>query len=177
MKDLDKKYMFLAGMLLMPFLVMAQLGSAETQISLNLQQLVSLEIGNSNVTIPMYLPAHFENGNSTSLITNHLQVNATSGYIIKVRAEQETFTVDGAPSTVPVNTIQLSITSNSGSGITNLTPVYMSENQVNVISSNANQTLESFNAMYAIPANKTNEFVGKPGGNYTTTLIYTIVPQ
>lgn len=167
----------MVGLFFLPFLVSAQLGSSETEISLNLQQILSLEIGTTNVSIPMYLPAHFENGNETAHLVNHLQVSATSAYIIKVRAEQETFTVDGAPSSVPVNTIQLSITPNSGTGITNLTPSNMSDSDVQIINSNANQIQQTYNAVYAIPQNKTNEFVGKPGGNYTTALIYTIVAQ
>jgi hypothetical protein len=177
LKDLDKKYRFLVGVLLMPFIAMAQLGSAEAEINLNLQQILSLEIGTTNVTIPMYLPAHFENGNATAPLNNHIQVNATSAYTIKVRAEQDTFTVDGAPSTVPINTIQLSVSANAGTGITVLTPSNMSDSDVQIINSNANQIQQSFNAIYAIPQNKANEFLGKPGGNYTTTLIYTIVPQ
>ncbi|HZH70548.1 MAG TPA: hypothetical protein VFD80_08870 [Flavobacteriaceae bacterium] len=157
--------------------VRGQIGSAEAQVNLSLAQVMSVEVGHNSVVIPMDLPVHFQNGNSSGELINHLQVNSILPYFLRVRAEESTFSLDGMVTPLPVSVIRIDATVNSGTGVTTATPLYLSASSGDVLQSTANEVSQSFNVSYSIPQAQTSSFLNREPGVYTTTVIYTIVPQ
>jgi hypothetical protein len=164
-------------MLLVVPKAVAQISTAESEVNLQLEQILSVEISQSSVSIPMNTPAHYLQGSSSQEITNHLQVSATSSYVLRVRTEDEYFNLDAGLSTLPVSTVRLNLTDNGATGVTVLTPVSLSNSDTDVASSGANEIVQYYNAVYEIPQSQTQSYINKEDGNYTTTVIYTIVPQ
>lgn len=155
----------------------AQIGSAESEVNLVLQGVSSVEIGQSSVSIPMNIPIHFLQGNSTGTLNNHISVNSTSPYSLQVRTTEGVFNLNSNLTTLPVNVVQLSVSVNTGTGITLLPPINLSNTNTDILTSSANEALQTFDAVYIIPQSETDQFLNREEGNYTTTLIYTIMPQ
>lgn len=156
---------------------LAQIGSAEAQVNLHLQQVLSVQVSQASVSIPMNTPVHYLQGNSTPQLTNHLQVSATASYVLRVRTENDYFNLNSGISTLPVNTVQLKLTENGATGVNVLTPKSLSSTDTDIVTSNANEVVQNFNATYEIPQSETENYLNREEGSYSTTVIYTIVPQ
>ncbi|WP_121667432.1 hypothetical protein [Mesonia aquimarina] len=170
-------------LLFFPMLVKAQIGSAQSQVNLIVNELMSVEVAQSSVMINMNLPSHFRFGNNSGTQSNHVRVTTTSNYTLSVSTTNQYFTLNGLSTSLPVSTIQVeasvgNLNPNVNGGDINVnSSVALNASKVNLLSSVSPETSQAFDVKYVIPTNTVANFLDLPSGNYKTTVIYTIIPQ
>lgn len=183
-----KKFVKIASFAIIAFA--ANTASAQTEAStllrVNLQDAYSIIIpeAQNEVTINMTLPTHFQNGNSSDIQSNHLQVSASDDFEVKVSAQGNL--VFGSE-TIPVNTVTVTPTAGTflGTGddpgiASSFTPSPIPMNLdpaagTTIISSSTGD-LRGYDMLYTIPASETSEYLNRPAGVYTATVVYAIYP-
>ncbi len=106
---------------------------------------------------------------------NALKVNANTDYHVKVKSLQGTF-MSGQGNTLPLNTIQVSLTLSSGNSAA-VFPIWLGANSQKIASGGSTQgTIAYYNIKYASKPNDPN-FIISEKDNYYTTLQYEITPQ
>ncbi len=169
-----------------PAIAFSQIGSAETQVNVLIGQVLSIQVSQPSVNIDMGLSTHFINGNSSAQQTNHIQITSNNGYEVSVRSASQFFSLNGNTSTLPVNTIMVQTTLGDDLTGTNSSPssslsvngsVPLSTSDATVITSGEGESARGFHVTYSIPASQTGSYLNKEPGTYTTSIIYTVVPQ
>lgn len=169
-----------------PAIAFSQIGSAETQVNVLIGQVLSIQVSQPSVNIDMGLTSHFINGNSSAQQSNHVQITSNNGYEVSVRSATEFFSLNGNTTTLPVNTIMVHTEigddltgggSNPPASLSVNGSVPLSTGNATVITSGEGESARGFNVTYTIPASQTNNYLNKEPGTYSTSIVYTIVPQ
>lgn len=151
-----------------------------------MNQVHSITVSQPSVTINMSQPSHFIGGNSSGQQSNHVQVTSSTGYQVTVKASTQYFSLNGNATSLPVNTIgvQAAIGSdltNTGapipSGLTASPQVMLSTVPATIVTSPTGEWGRGFHVNYVIPATQSPVYLNKAPGTYTTTVMYTLVPQ
>lgn len=151
-----------------------------------MNQVHSITVSQSSVSINMSQPSHFLAGNSSGQQANHVQVISSTGYQVTVKAGTQYFSLNGSVTTLPVNTIAVQTTVGSDltntntsppSGITATPQVVLSTAPATIATSPSGEWGRGFNVNYVIPATQSPSYLNKAPGTYTTTVVYTLVPQ
>lgn len=164
----------------------AQLGSGQSQVNLIIIQALSIEVAQPSVSIDMAQTSHFLNGSASGQQSNHVQVVATTGYEVSVKSVTEFFSFSGNSTTLPVSTI--AVQTQTGSDLTgsNSAPpaglqvvpqVMLSTSATPVATCTSGEGGRGFHVNYAIPTTQTPKFLNRNPGTYTTTIVYTLLPQ
>lgn len=111
----------------------------------------------------------YKNGVSITM-TNHLNVSSTVPYDITVKASGATLT-SASGNTLPVNLIKIE----GGAGQSGIIPVTLSATAQKIVSASAPAIDRKLNIKYSIPSAQATQLLNKAGGDYTTTVTYTIV--
>lgn len=165
---------------------MSQVGSAETQVNIVINQVQSIEVAQPSVNINMNQPSHFKNGNSSGQQSNHVKVISSAGYQVTVKASTQYFSLNGSVTTLPVNTIALKTTVGTNLSNTNTAPpaglIVIPQTTVSslpstIIASPSGEYGRGYNVEYSIPAQKASAYINRTPGSYTTTVVYTLIPQ
>ncbi|MFD0699484.1 hypothetical protein [Myroides pelagicus] len=154
--------------------------SATTNLNVNLADIYELTVNDPSVNIDMNTVEHFQHGNTSGELANHVQVTATQKYEVKVVASSD-LTNNGI--TIPVNTVEVRVKGNTnlakGSAPANFTATH-NVAALNTTESNAIITTTSGSAKmgyaieYAIPAEQTAAYTDKAEGTYSTTVTYNL---
>ena len=169
-----------------PTVAYTQIGSAETQVNVLIGQVLSIEIMQPSVNIQMGMAPDFINGAESGNQNNYIKVTSNSAYCVTVRALTGTFSNNGNNTTLPVNTINIQTTlgddltgagAASPPGLQTMPNTPLSENEMTIINSPVGESARGFNIKYKIPGGQSNAYLNRPPGNYTTQVIYSIVPQ
>lgn len=164
----------------------SQIGSAETQVNVLISQVLSIEVMQPSVNIQMGMMPDFINGADSGQQSNHIKVTSNTAYSVTIRAVTGTFSNNGNNTTLPVNTIQVETTvgddlTGSGdpvpSGLQAMPNTPLSENESTIINSPVGESARGFNINYRIPGGQTNAYLNRPPGTYTTSIVYSIIPQ
>lgn len=162
--------------------------TASTLLRVNLQDAYSIVIpaAQNQVTIDMILPAHFQNGNSAPLQSNHLQVSASDEFEVKVAATAD---LNFGSEFIPVSTVSVTPTAGTflGAGtdpgidssfpaLPVPIPVNLDATAGTTIITSGSGDIRGYNMLYSIPASETSEYLNRPAGIYTTTVVYAIMP-
>lgn len=161
----------------------AQIGSAQSQVNLVVNELMSVEVAQPSVMINMNLPSHFRFGNNSGVQNNHVRVTTTSNYTLAVSTTNQYFTINGLSTSLPVSSIEVEASigdlnpNMNSADVTIHSGVSLNASKVNLLSSISPETSQTFDVNYVIPTNRVDNFLDLPSGNYRTTIIYTIIPQ
>lgn len=169
---------------LCPVIALSQIGSAAAQVNVIIAaQALSIEVAQPSVTIQMGQTSHFIMGNSSAQQPNHVKISSGSGYQVNVKAIASNFSLNGNTTTLPVNTIRVQTSIGTGSsstpptGLQVVPQVPLTVTQTQIVSATSGETTRGFNVTYSIPANQANSYLNRDEGTYSTTVVYTIVPQ
>ena len=162
----------------------SQIGSAASQVNVIIAaQALSIEVTQPSVTIQMGQTSHFILGNSSAQQPNHVKISSGSGYQVNVKAITDNFSLNGNATTLPVNTIRVQTTVGTGTsstppaGLQVVPQVSLSSTQTQIASASSGEGTRGFNVTYNIPSTQANNYLNRDPGTYSTTVIYTIVPQ
>lgn len=162
----------------------SQIGSAASQVNVIIAaQALSIEVTQPTVTIQMGQTSHFILGNSSPQQPNHVKISSGSGYQVNVKAITDNFSLNGNATTLPVNTVRVQTTIGTGTatppptGLQVVAQVPLSSAQTQIASATSGEGTRGFNVTYTIPSNQANNYLNRDPGTYSTTVIYTIVPQ
>lgn len=150
--------------------------SADVQFNLVLTdvQSITLNQNQKNVTIVLNDAADFASG-KTLVQPDHIKISSTSDYEIKVMASTD---LKGISANIPVGTIGVfpSLGSRGGPSSTPLffSDIYLSTDQQTLVQSDDGDVLRSFDIDYNVSG---EQLYNKPAGTYTTTIIYSILPN
>jgi len=173
-------------LLLFPVIVFSQVGSAETQVNIVINQVQSIQVSQPSVNINMNQASHFLSGNSSGQLANHVKVISSAGYQVTAKASTQYFSLNGSVTTLPVNTIVLKTNIGSDLSNTNTAPpgglmvvpqTTVTTTAKTIITSPTGEYGRGYNVEYSIPAAQTPAYLNRTPGAYTTTLVYTLVPQ
>lgn len=130
--------------------------------------------------------SHFLSGNSSGQKVNHVKVISSAGYQVTVKASTQYFSLNGSVTTLPVNTIALKTAVGSDLSNTNTSPpaglqvvsqTMLSTSPNTIITSPKGEYGRGYNVEYSIPAQQSPAYLNRTSGTYTTTVVYTLVPQ
>jgi len=173
-------------LLFCPIAALAQIGSAQSQVNIIISQAQSIEVLQPSVNISMTQASHYLNGSSSGVQSNHVQVTSTTGYQLNVRSLTQFFSLNGSTTTLPVNSIAVQTTvgsdlTNTGTaapaGLQVVSQVPLSATAATIATSPIGEGGRGFNVNYTIPANQTQNYLNKAAGTYSTTVVYTLLPQ
>lgn len=185
MKNLNQILMALAVMFVsVSAFAQTNQGSADATLTVNLADAYNITLGQTAVALSMNTAADFAGG-STSVESDHLQITATGTYTVTVETSSNVFNGpnDGAvASTIGVSNVEVEVTAlgTDLNGNSNQTPAFTSSN---LSLSTTGQTIltgepdleRGYDVTYAIPATKTENFLGHDAGAYVTTVTYTLI--
>jgi hypothetical protein len=172
--------------LLFPVAAMAQsIGSAQTQVNVTIAQVQSIQISQPTVNISMAKPSHFLYGNDSGQQSNHIKVSSSTAYEVTVKASSEYFSHNGNSTSLPVNTIALkTVTGNltnsnavPPAGLKVVPQIMLSTLPTTIIKSPVGEWGRGFHVNYAIPETKSPNYLNRESGTYSTTIMYTLIPQ
>ena len=172
--------------LLFPIIVFSQIGSAETQVNIVINQVQSIEVSQPSVSINMNNVSHFLNGNSSGQQVNHVKVISSAGYQVTAKASTQHFSLNGSVTTLPVNTVAIKTTVGNDLSNTNTAPpsglqvapqASISTSPNTIITSPTGEYGRGYNVEYSISAQQSPAYLNRTPGAYTTTVMYTLVPQ
>lgn len=149
---------------------------ADAQLNVMLADVQSIRIDQDqhNVSIVLDNVAEISNGKVVQQ-ADHLQITSSSEYEIKVSASSQ---LQGSNAFIPISTVQLSPSLGSTGGIPAapliFSDVNLSTNQQTLVQSENGEMLRSFNIAYKVFGG--TDYLNKPAGTYTTTIIYSILP-
>lgn len=165
---------------------MAQsIGSAQTQVNITIAQVQSIQISQPTVSISMAKPSHFLFGNDSGQQPNHIKVSSSTAYEVTVKTNSEYFSHNGNNTSLPVNTIAVK-TSIGSLANSNATPpaglqvapeVILSTSPTTIIKSPAGEWGRGFHVNYLIPETKSPNYLNREAGTYSTTIMYSLIPQ
>ncbi len=173
-------------LLLCPITAIAQsIGSAQTQVNVTIAQVQSIQISQPTVNISMAQPYHFLLGNSSGQQSNHIKVSSSTAYEVTVKASTEYFSHNGNSTTLPVNTIAVktitgTLTNSNAAPPTGLqvaSQIMLSTLPTTIIKSPAGEWGRGFHVNYVIPETKSPSYLNREAGTYSTTIMYTLIPQ
>lgn len=165
---------------------MAQsIGSAQTQVNITIAQVQSIQIAQPTVNISMAKPSHFLLGNDSGQQPNHIKVSSSTAYEVTVKTSSEYFSLNGNDTSLPVNTIAVKTTigdlANSNAlpptGLQVAPQIMLSASPTTIIRSPAGEWGRGFHVNYAIPETKSPSYLNRETGTYSTTIMYTLIPQ
>lgn len=173
---------FISILLLISFSVKAQTPQTITaQVNIQLSDVLSIN-PNSNINAE---PVQFQYKNEDDYRKNqnivkdsYLIITATQTFDIKVKADGPNFIGEGkaAGSLIPVNVLTVDASSNDFVNAT-ATVINLSTEDQTIISGASKGSERRMNIKYTIPESKSQstDILGKPGGNYTQTLTFSVV--
>ena len=173
-------------LLLCPIAVMAQsIGSAQTQVNITIAQVQSIQVSQPTVTINMTQPSHFILGNASGQQSNHVRVSSSTAYQVTVKASTQYFSRNGNSTTLPVNTIAVKTaignltnsTTAPPAGIQVAPQIMLSALPTTIITSPSGEWGRGFHVNYVIPETKSPSYLNREAGTYSTTVMYTLIPQ
>lgn len=165
---------------------MAQnIGSAQTQVNITIAQVQSIQVSQPTVNINMTQPSHFILGNASGLQSNHIRVSSSTAYQVTVKASTEYFSHNGNSTPLRVNTIALKTTignltnsnATSPAGLQIAPQIMLSTLPTTLITSPAGEWGRGFHVNYVIPETKSPDYLNREAGTYSTTVMYTLIPQ
>lgn len=147
--------------------------SATLNVYLNSIQSIRLNESQSDVAISLNTASEYINGKAVNQ-QDHIEIMSTTDYEIKVSAATH---LTGTAATIDIGTVTLTPAYGAfgtpGSGAIDLMPVTLSLNNNTLIHSSVGDTQRTFNVQYRVSGGE--EYLNKPQGTYTTTIIYTIL--
>ncbi|MFH6937718.1 hypothetical protein [Flavobacterium sp. FlaQc-30] len=173
-------------LLLCPIAAMAQnIGSAQTQVNVTIAQVQSIQISQPTVNISMAKPSHFLLGNDSGQQTNHIKVSSSTAYEVTVKASTEYFSHNGNSTSLPVNTVAVktvtgSLTNSTAqppAGLQVVPQIMLSALPATIIKSPSGEWGRGFHVNYAIPETKSPSYLNRESGTYSTTVMYSLIPQ
>lgn len=145
--------------------------SDNANLTVDLQNVVSLTVANPTVSIPFTTASHYQSGNSTTA-SNHVQIVSSSGYTVKVKASASDLT-DGS-NNIPVSTIGITPTVASGGSPTLANVSGLTTSDQTIATSASGTLATAFNIQYT--ASGGASYLNKPASSYGVTIVYTIEP-
>ena len=149
-------------------------------------QVQSIQVSQPTVNINLNQVSHFKSGNSSGQQSNHVKVSASTGYQVTVKASTQYFSHNGGATTIPVNTVNVNTVTGDDTtganaappaGLTVAPQTTLSTTPSVIVTSPSGTFGRGFHVNYAIPAAKAPSYLNRDEGSYTTTVIYTLVPQ
>lgn len=125
-----------------------------------------MTVNETNPTLVFATAADYANG-VTVTYANALTVTSTSAYTVKVRSASADL-VNGT-NTIPVSNVKVQPTGTTGIGTA--TQVSLSTTDQNIVTSAPAAILKNINLQYSTDANNA-AFIGKPAGDYVTTITF-----
>lgn len=162
-------------------LVRAQLGNA-VALNINLFPVQTIAVNGENRVDMIYKnQADYSNGVSV-MKENHLKINSTGGFIVKVKADQDDLISDNSEaSSIQASDITLMASKGTSNNLEELITqeVALSQNNVDLFSSNRGGVNKYFNIQYnGANGNKWhNKITGGKETNYAIQIIYSIEPK
>jgi hypothetical protein len=165
---------------------MAQsIGSAQTQVNITIAQVQSIQVSQPTVTINMTQPSHFILGNASGQQSNHVRVSSSTAYQVTVKASTQYFSRNGNSTTLSVNTIAVKTaignltnsTTAPPAGIQVAPQIMLSALPITIITSPSGEWGRGFHVNYVIPETKSPSYLNREAGTYSTTVMYTLIPQ
>ncbi len=180
-----KRNDFILMMLCAPTAMFSQIGFAETNVNIVIAQMQSIEISHLSVSIDMNQALHYLSGSSSGLLQDHIRITSSAGYQVTVRSDSEFFLYNGSSSTLPVNSIALGLYSGtdlSGPVTSPSEPVLLPiaaipAQPLTVISCSSPGGSRGYNAEYRISSQNAPVYINRLPGIYSTTIVYTLLPQ
>src|SRR5690606_17418709 len=137
---------------------------------------------NSGITAE---PIHFQyknegdyNKSQTIVRNSYLIITATQTFDVKVKADGANFIGEGnaAGSFIPVNVLTIDASDNASLAGASIFIINLSTQNQNIITGAEKGTEKHITVKYIIPQEKSQSpaILGKPGGNYSQTLTYTV---
>lgn len=159
---------------------------AQSRVDLNIEEIVTIDIGKTSVDLEMNHFSHFLGGNSTNALVSHVKVtsfpNVGSGYEVHVKASSDNL-IGPNNSAIPVSTVRVEAIAGDHPGLGNnpdaitFNPVQLnSEGKVLLDSPNASIAQE-FDVTYSIPADQASVYLNRTPGTYSTTVEYSVIPK
>lgn len=143
-----------------------------TTLHVKIIDALSITVNDANVTLTFANANDYVNGRDTTL-NNHLTVTSNQAYDVKVKSASTNLT-SGA-NNIATNSVTVSIPAGQSLGGTTA-PAALTTTDQTIISAGNPVTSQGINVEYEIPSSisTTSAILGKPAGDYTTTLTYTI---
>ena len=181
-------YIILLLFCIVPVTVIAQgIGSGQTQVNVSVAQVQSLEVSQPTVGIDMSQTSHFINGNASPQQANHIQITSNTGFEVSVKSVTQFFSLNGSVTTLPVSTIMLHTVAGddlTGSGAVVppagtqiISPVQLSTSATTIVTADHGEGKRGYDITYSIPETQSGNYLNRPSGTYSTTIVYTLVAQ
>lgn len=174
------RLLLLATLLSLPYLSNAQFTSqtASTTLTVNLSALSGIVLNASglNPTLNYLTAADYTNGVTLSQ-TAALAAFSTSPYSITIYATGQLVNTVTSSATIPVADVTVTPSLAASNPAITITPQAIPVavgNALKLIGSTAGTILQEFNLAYSTAGAPTTDFINKPAGSYTTTIVYTI---
>lgn len=147
----------------------ATTASVSGNTTINVASISELIVSQPAVKLIFGTTNDYKNGVSVT-VGNHLSVSSTVPYDITVKASGANLT-SASGNTLPVNLIRIE----GGAGQAGVTPITLSATAQKIVSASAPAIDRQLSIKYSIPSAQAAQLLNKAGGDYTTTVTYTIV--
>ena len=154
-----------------------------TNLHVNVQDIYSIVVTDTDVTIDMNQPGFFVSGNSSAEQSNHIEVSATGEYQVSVAAA---LPLTGATSGETIDQGTIVVTANNGTYLgaqgtdagssASFTAATLSSGGAPLVTGSAGD-LRGFDVTYSIPAASAPAYLNVAEDIYTTTVTYSIAPN
>ena len=154
----------------------------QTNLHVNVTDVYSIEVTDTDVSIDMNQASHFVSGNASSEQANHIEVNATGGYIVSVAAASPLTGVLGG--TIDQGTIVVSANEGTylgapgtdGGSTADFTDATLSASGAALVTATTGE-LRGFDVTYTIPAESAPAYLNVEEDTYSTIVTYSIAPN
>lgn len=151
-------------------------GSASSQntsatLEVQVDEMYEISVNSNAVNLSFNNVSKYQTGTDTSVL-NHLTVSATIPYDVNVKSSSSQLTDIGGH-TIAANII----TVGPGTAQTGVSSVNLSSSLQTLVSNSTPEIDRNISVRYGISAANAAQLLGKPSGDYSTTITYTIVPN
>ncbi len=167
-----KQFVFGASLLCAGFAANAQT-TGTTTMHVKLTDVLSIAVNHPNVTLTFTTPSDYVNGRDTTL-TGHLTVTSNQAFDVNVKSGSANLTASS--NTIAASVVKVEVASSSTGVGTTSTAQSLATTDVTLIDEAPAQANRTIDMRYYIPSatSSTSAILGKPAGDYTATLTYTI---
>lgn len=139
-------------------------------VKVTVAPMLNLSITGNTVPLTFNTAEKYKSGTTTNM-PKHITTSSTVAYDVSVRSQNANFSsaVSGNTTTLPLNLVNI--------GGTGLTTITLSAADQKIVSGAAPQIGREIDINYIIPNLNTPSLIGKPAGDYSATVIYSITAQ
>jgi hypothetical protein len=162
-----------AGLLCAGMAAQAQT-TGTTTMHVKINDVLSIAVNHPNVTLTFSNPNDYINGRDTTL-TSHLTVTSNQAFDVNVKSGSANLTASS--NTIAASVVKVEVASSSTGLGTAATAQSLAATDITLIDEAPGQANRSVDMRYYIPAatSSSSAILGKPAGDYTATLTYTIL--